>query len=394
MPAPFLDWLAVVNAMGVVQGLFLAVIFFTIHRGNRLANRLLGFLLLSMAFLVLEIILGYTGYIRYVPALVNLEEPVGFLVGPLSYFYTLALIRPDFRLRWRRGWYHFIPFLAQAVGRLPFYLQSDVYKLQDTAGAFHQPLAKWMPAKPILWFPEHQFLVSTWLDIVTFFFITAYLGYSFRLIHRYTRQRGQSFWSPSDASLRWLTRIMALFSGFLVLATFFSFTSEDDLGDIKIATGCSLIFYSISFYLVSHLQEPVAAAGSPEALRKKYEKSALDADLANDIRQKLERYVETEKPYLNSELSMPLLAEELKVSLHHLSQVINGQLGQNFSDFINRYRIEEMKRRLTAPSYSHLKIEEIAFDTGFNSKSTFQAAFKKFTGMTPSEYRKKATERV
>jgi AraC-like DNA-binding protein len=53
-----------------------------------------------------------------------------------------------------------------------------------------------------------------------------------------------------------------------------------------------------------------------------------------------------------------------------------------------------MKRRLVAPQNSHLKIEEIAFDTGFNAKSTFQAAFKKFTGMTPSEYRKKATERV
>jgi AraC-like DNA-binding protein len=83
-----------------------------------------------------------------------------------------------------------------------------------------------------------------------------------------------------------------------------------------------------------------------------------------------------------------LLADQLKVSMHHLSQVINEQYGLNFSDFINQYRIEEMKTKLTNTRYHHFKIEQIAFDTGFNSKSTFQAAFKKFTGRTPSEYRK------
>jgi AraC-like DNA-binding protein len=114
----------------------------------------------------------------------------------------------------------------------------------------------------------------------------------------------------------------------------------------------------------------------------------LDRAMIADIQRKLENFIHTEKPYLNSELTMPLLADQLKVSMHHLSQVINEQYGLNFSDFINQYRIEEMKTKLTDTRYHHFKIEQIAFDTGFNSKSTFQAAFKKFTGRTPSEYRK------
>ena len=384
MPEPSLDWLAVINLVGVAQGLFLSVVFFTVKRGNQTANHLLGLLLLVLAFIVFEIFLGYTGYIQYVPVLVNLEEPVAFLIGPLTYFYTLALLKPDFRFRWKKHGVHLIPCLFQFIGRMPFYLQSNAYKLQDTAYSFHQPVAQWIPAEKILYFPEYPFLVSFWLDVVILTFIISYQVYSFWLIQQHVKKHQESLWNASDLSLRWLIRILALFSVFLLIVAFFSLTSEDDTGDIYIASSYSFILYSLSFYLITHLQASVAEKDQ----RKKYERSVLDRAMTADIKQKLENCIYTEKPYLNSELTMPLLAEQLKVSVHHLSQVINEQYGLNFSDFINQYRIEEMKIRLTNTRYHHLKIEQIAFDTGFNSKSTFQAAFKKFTGRTPSEYRK------
>jgi AraC-like DNA-binding protein len=156
------------------------------------------------------------------------------------------------------------------------------------------------------------------------------------------------------------------------------------MGDIYIALSCSFVFYSLSFYLMTHGQEPM----TEREQKKKYERSVLYADLTQDIQQKLKNCIHEEKPYLNSELTLPLLADQLKVAVHHLSQVINEQYGMNFSDFINQHRIEEMKIRLIDTHYHHFKIEQIAFDTGFNSKSTFQAACKKFTGLTPSEYRK------
>lgn len=384
MPEPSLDWLAVINLLGVVQGLFLSVIFFTVRKGNRTANHLLGMLLMVLAFLVFEIFLGYTGYIQYFPVLVNLEEPVSFLIGPLTYFYTLALLKPDFRFRWKRHGVHLLPSLIQFTGRMPFYLQSNAYKLQDTAWSFHQPVENWIPAEKILYFPEYQFLVSFWLDVVFIAFIISYQVYSIRLIYQHAKKNNESIWNLTDHSLRWLMRTLALFSVLLLMVAFFSFTSEDDTGDIYIASGCSFIFYGLGFYLIAHLQESVEEKDQ----KKKYERSVLDEEMAADIKQKLENCIHTEKPYLNSELTMPLLADQLKVSVHHLSQVINEQYGQNFSDFINQHRIEEMKKRLTDSRYHHFKIEQIAFDTGFNSKSTFQNAFKKFTGRTPTEYKK------
>jgi AraC-like DNA-binding protein len=93
------------------------------------------------------------------------------------------------------------------------------------------------------------------------------------------------------------------------------------------------------------------------------------------------------KPYLNPELSLQMLANQLDIPPHYLSQVINEQLGQNFFDFINSHRIEEVKARLLDPQYTHLTILAIAFDSGFNSKSAFNSAFKNQTGLTPSQFR-------
>ncbi len=384
-----LDWPAVITLLGVVQGLFLSIVFFTVKKGNKTANQLLGLTLLVLAFIIFEVFLGYTGYIAYTPILVNLEEPANFLIGPLTYFYTMALLHPDFRFRWKRHAIHLIPFLFQCVSRMPFFLQSNAFKLQDTAGAFHQPIEKWIPAEKIWYFPEHEFLVSFWLDVVSITLIFSYLLYSIWLIYQYAKEHHDLIWNISNQSLRWLTRIIFFFLAFLGLVAFFSFTSEDDVGDIYIALSCSFIFYSLSFYFISHLQEP-----DPEKQRKKYERSALDAEMTRYIRQKLENCIQQAKPYLNSELTMPQLADQLKIAPHHLSQVINEQYALNFSDFVNQFRIEEMKARLVDPEYHHIKIEEIAFETGFNSKSTFQAAFKKFTGLTPSQYRKSTNKQV
>jgi YesN/AraC family two-component response regulator len=82
------------------------------------------------------------------------------------------------------------------------------------------------------------------------------------------------------------------------------------------------------------------------------------------------------------------LAERLGVHYNYLSQIINEQFKQNFNDFINKYRIEEAKKILKTPSGSEKTILEIAYETGFYSKSVFNTAFKKFTGKTPSEFRK------
>jgi len=98
--------------------------------------------------------------------------------------------------------------------------------------------------------------------------------------------------------------------------------------------------------------------------------------------------METQKPYLDPTLCLNNLAEKLAIPTHHLSQVLNICLNQNFFDFINSYRIKESRRLLSEQDPRKKTIIEILYQTGFNSKSVFNVAFKKYTGMTPSQFRK------
>lgn len=97
--------------------------------------------------------------------------------------------------------------------------------------------------------------------------------------------------------------------------------------------------------------------------------------------------MESEKPYLDSDINLPGLSRHIGIPEHYLSQVINGKLNQNFFDFINHYRIREASRILSG-SKNRLTIRRVAFEVGFNSKSAFNRAFKKHIQMTPSDCKK------
>lgn len=110
-------------------------------------------------------------------------------------------------------------------------------------------------------------------------------------------------------------------------------------------------------------------------------------DLINE-KDRLIALVESSKPYLDNELSLPKLAQHFQVSTHELSFLLNEGFGENFYEFINRYRVEASKKLLTDAKFQHLNMVGIAFEAGFNSKTAFNTAFKKTTGQTPSEFRK------
>ena len=97
--------------------------------------------------------------------------------------------------------------------------------------------------------------------------------------------------------------------------------------------------------------------------------------------------MQEQKPYLKSSFSLPDLAQQLGVSVHALSQALNHGLGKSFFELVAGYRVEEAKRLLI--EQPNIKVEEIAEQVGYNSKSSFNTAFKKFTGSTPSAFREK-----
>jgi AraC-like DNA-binding protein len=119
---------------------------------------------------------------------------------------------------------------------------------------------------------------------------------------------------------------------------------------------------------------------------EKYRRSGLSDESAEEIRRKLLTLMTSDKPFLSKDLTLQKLAERLKTSSHNLSEVINARMHQSYYDFINQYRIEEFKNRLADPESERFNLLSIAFDSGFQSKGTFNSIFKKFTGMTPSEY--------
>ena len=139
-----------------------------------------------------------------------------------------------------------------------------------------------------------------------------------------------------------------------------------------------------------------AEAGvAPEviAVDRRYERSGMDASMMNEYEAALAGFMQKSRIYLDPDLSLEVLATRMKMSRHHLTQLLNEKLEKNFYSFINEYRIGEAIDRLNDPALQ-VNILSLAFDCGFNSKSSFNNYFKKITGSTPTAYRKQQVERL
>lgn len=123
-------------------------------------------------------------------------------------------------------------------------------------------------------------------------------------------------------------------------------------------------------------------------LKQKYKNSTLDPQKAETYLKKIKHYLDNEKIYRDEELSLTSFAKKLSIAPRYLSQIINEQLNKNFRDYINSYRIEEAKAFLTNQKSNDQSVLELAFEVGFNSKEAFNRAFKRYTSMTPTEYKK------
>ncbi|UCH96057.1 MAG: helix-turn-helix domain-containing protein [Candidatus Aminicenantes bacterium] len=122
--------------------------------------------------------------------------------------------------------------------------------------------------------------------------------------------------------------------------------------------------------------------------KKKYKDSPLNPQFAEVCIKRLNYLLESEKIYLDEDISLQSLAKKISIPSHQLSQLLNEKLKQSFFDLINSYRIEEAKKILTGPKGAEKKNTAVAYDVGFNSMTAFYKAFKKFTGMTPNQYKK------
>jgi AraC-like DNA-binding protein len=156
----------------------------------------------------------------------------------------------------------------------------------------------------------------------------------------------------------------------------------------------ALFSFAYSFYGIKQpaiFGQVVQTNGDDKKETEKYIKSGLRDKQAEAYLQKLILFVDSKKPFLDRDLSIHDLSALTGISRHHITQILNEKHGRNFFTFINEYRVKEVIERFSDPKFNNYTILAIAFDAGFNSKTTFNSIFKSQTGLTPSQYRQKMT---
>lgn len=301
---------------------------------------------------------------------------ISFTYGPLLYLYIKHLGKGVERFR-SISLIHFIPFLV-------FFTVSVVFR---TVPIFDDPSG---------FFVSDRFISLRIIYGLSFFIsITAYSALSFLAVTRYqaTLPHILSF-RTGKVTLNWLKVLTVAF--YLTYFTLFVMGGMNIIGAqvpfdpyyivFFFITLFSFIFSFFSFRQPTLSGLPSNTANAPES-EVRYARSGLKEKSALEILDKLNKAMEQDKIFLKSDLSVTDLSEITGVSRHHITQVLNEYRGSNFFTFINEYRTREVIRRMRDTKYSNYTILALAFDSGFNSKSTFNTVFKAITGLTPSDYR-------
>ena len=371
----------IILLLGATQGLFLTLLLLT-KPINKPANRLLAFLIIAYSAFIVEQSLSSTQFVERYPHIQGLAAGVVFLNGPLHYLYALMLIRPGASLT-RKHLLHFIPFVVFYLYFLfPVYLKSGPEKI-----AFMQSIAE-HGLTPAL-------MIASWAVLIQG---VAYMVVTFGMLQRHSEVIKNTFSSIEKINLNWLKHITFLTLVIWILGVIIEFLQMYELNDPVQAT--VPISLTVLIYVMGYLglRQPEIFSHSADTLSdaevdetgdtKKYERSGLTREKAQQLDQKLVHLMEIRKPFTDSSLKLNHLAQMVSTSPNYLSQVINEERQQNFYDFVNSYRIEEAKRMILDPSQEQMTLLSIAYEVGFNSKSAFNTAFKKHTGMTPTQLKK------
>jgi AraC-like DNA-binding protein len=402
--SPYNGILPVLIMIGAAQGFFLVVALVFMRKGNRRANLFLAAFLLALSILIVDGFMNVTNYYSQYPHMIGTIWPVCYLVGPFFYFYVRELSSSKRVIFSSKQFLHFLIAILSTFFLILFYQ----IKTGVNAPSLITPLGK-IPL-PILYV----------LPLLVGFQKIVYFVLSFQLIRNYSSRIKQSFSSLEMISLSWLRTLLLCFYIFLFLSYVFCLTISDHLGINREASyffylGLGVFTYVMAFKalfrpeIFSRIEathqvelvrtEPiiVPAVTAPESdkskehpgtiSKEKYQRTWLTDERSAGIARQLLQLMEKMKFYIEPELTLPELADRLGVSPNDLSQVINREMKKNFFDFVNEYRVQEAKRLLSSPKYSHLSILGIALDAGFNSKSAFYTAFGKYAGMKPAEYR-------
>ncbi|MCX6557726.1 MAG: helix-turn-helix domain-containing protein [Candidatus Aminicenantes bacterium] len=367
--------LSTINLVGAAHALVQALLLVFSKRGNRPANRIMALFLLVLALGMANGFINILGWYDRWPFLSILVGSVALTYGPLYYFYIRTMSGREFRWRQPARLGHFVPFLLGLV----FWAAFWIFRRQEAVPG----ILAWCVRTP--WLP---------VTIMAVVQMTAYVTLMIRCLRDYARKIKDSFSSLDGINLRWLKWRLAVFAAICVagLAVVAVFKLDRRLVNVAGQVGFFLAALNIfaTGYRTMFQPQVFFGTGGEGGPGKRYKRSSLTAEKAGLLKTRLLGMMASEKPFLDPAITLPGLAQALDVPLNHLSQVINEQLGRNFFDFINGYRVDAAKQRLSRPDAGQVKMITVAFDCGFNSLATFNRVFKDLTGQPPSRFRTRA----
>ena len=371
------------------QALFLSVLVFFKKRKNYSDKILAAWLLIIAIHMLIEYLQFYNYDNGYpYPWLIGIDVTFSMLHPILVFIYILSYTRMASN-RWSYLW-HFLPFvLINLLLAKPFFLQSASEKIAEYNSAMS----------------GHGYINPT-LENYTYVIMSVGVGYfvaGLVYIRKHKKNLRQQLSTVKGFDLKWLNILLMVMGGVFLTAVLLEIFTNT-LQFVSPEAGSAIVFVLLAigiFYIGIHgiLQTDYFSGYNPNitksgsklnrAHRTKLASERSEKNMTDKMAlqyDQLVKFIDSEKPFLETDLNLSKLAEMVDMKPHFLSALINQMSDKNFFDFVNSFRILEFKKQVQDPANHQYTLISIAYSCGFNSKSTFNRAFKNSTGQTPSEY--------
>jgi len=374
--------------IGVIQGLILSFFFIKKSSSNIKANLYQGLLLLSLTLCILEQFLNLTGYITRILVITNYSEPINLVIGPLLYLFIKRSVDQSDS---KKDWMHFIIAFLYLCYLTFDLIQPNEMKYNSYVYSFHPD---WPSIGYHFFVSNDPLQLKQWLNLATGIQLVIYLYFAFRLLLKKGSHTGESIFRTKDDLLRPLRNMVFHIGIVLLIFVIVKLSFKRDLGDHYIGTYVSVFILLTTFRVMNDSEYFERSTAFMDLSMGKYRKSSLTEAGKLKILESIILELETKKYFSDNLASLSDLAKKLGVSTHHVSQVINEKLDVSFFELLASYRVDEAKRILSGDKGYKITVEEVSEMVGYNSKSAFNNAFKKFTGKTPSDFRKSINNRL
>jgi len=354
---------------GIVQGFYMAFLLNHNKRQN-VANKYLGILLSVMSISIAHSVFVIPEIHKMLNDPLRIKEPFLMLAIPFIWFYVKKLEQPQFHFSLKTS-VHFLPFVMFMSANIPAF----IYGSDSAFGHF---------------LSQNSALFNGTIWSVLLVQYSVYLYQIVKITQKVKVKAQQELSNIEHVDVSWLNVFLYAFIVVFVILVIMFAGIIHNFGTEWLNPLVSVVF-ALSIFVLGYKglfqQSIFSNTDVPENIESISEETIKPKNIDVALSYNLQKYMEAYNPHRDFELTLTSLAKQVNMSRNQLSEVLNCSLGCNFYDFVNKYRVEDVKQLMVNPKYKDYTIIAIAFEAGFPSKSTFNTVFKKFTGLTPSEYR-------